>query len=202
MVDEAHHVAEDGQLAELLDILSASRQFGVTATPWRGDRFDIRHRFGEPSLTLGIEDGMRLGYLSEVRYRLYADSIDWDFVRSASEHSYSIKDLNARLFLPERDEAVREQLMAVWERTPQPRAIVFCRTVEHAEQMAALLGEVPQWRGALAVHMRPGPAGTAGAADALPQRADTDPHSCRHPQRRSRCSGRQHPLLRASHAQP
>lgn len=152
MVDEAHHVAEDGQLAELLDVLAASRQFGVTATPWRGDRFDIRHRFGEPSFTLGIEDGMRLGYLSEVRYRLYADSIDWDFVRSASEHSYSIKDLNARLFLPERDEAVREQLMAVWERTPQPRAIVFCRTVEHAERMAALLGEVPQWRGALAVH--------------------------------------------------
>ncbi|WP_405636319.1 DEAD/DEAH box helicase family protein [Streptomyces sp. NBC_01178] len=152
MVDEAHHVAEDGQLAELLDVLSASRQFGVTATPWRGDRFDIRHRFGEPSFTLGIEDGMRLGYLSEVRYRLYADSIDWDFVRSASEHSYSIKDLNARLFLPERDEAVREQLMAVWERTPQPRAIVFCRTVEHAEHMATLLGEVPQWRGALAVH--------------------------------------------------
>ncbi|MDT3728853.1 DEAD/DEAH box helicase family protein [Streptomyces sp. DSM 41972] len=154
MVDEAHHVAEDGQLAELLDVLSASRQFGVTATPWRGDRFDIRHRFGEPSFTLGIEDGMRLGYLSEVRYRLYADSIDWEFVRSASEHSYSIKDLNARLFLPERDEAVREQLMTVWERTPQPHAIVFCRTVEHAEQMAALLGEVPQWRGALAVHAR------------------------------------------------
>ena len=95
---------------------------------------------------------MRLGYLSEVRYRLYADSIDWDFVRSASEHGYSIKDLNARLFLPERDESVREQLMAVWERTPRPRAIVFCRTVEHAERMAALLGEVPQWRGALAVH--------------------------------------------------
>ena len=45
-------------------------QFGVTATPWRGDRFDIRHRFGEPSYTLGIEDGMRLGYLAEVRYRL------------------------------------------------------------------------------------------------------------------------------------
>ncbi|MGO4458041.1 DEAD/DEAH box helicase family protein [Streptomyces sp. M-16] len=152
MVDEAHHVAEDGQLAELLDVLHASRQFGVTATPWRGDRFDIRTRFGEPSYTLGIEEGMRLGYLSEVRYRLYADNIDWDFVRGVSDHSYSIKDLNARLFLPERDEAVRDQLMEVWARTQQPRAVVFCRTIEHAERLAALLTEVPQWRGALAVH--------------------------------------------------
>jgi superfamily II DNA or RNA helicase len=152
MVDEAHHVAEDGQLAELLDVLHASRQFGVTATPWRGDRFDIRKRFGEPSFTLGIEDGMKLGYLSEVRYRLYADNIDWDFVRGASDHSYSIKDLNARLFLPERDEAVREQLKEVWARTQQPRAVVFCRTIEHSERLAALLAEVPQWRGALAVH--------------------------------------------------
>ncbi|WP_328914435.1 MULTISPECIES: DEAD/DEAH box helicase family protein [unclassified Streptomyces] len=152
MVDEAHHVAEDGQLAELLDVLDASRQFGVTATPWRGDRFDIRKRFGEPSYTLGIEDGMKLGYLSEVRYRLYADNIDWDFVRGVSDHSYSIKDLNARLFLPERDEGVREELMEVWARTQQPRAIVFCRTVEHAERLATLLAEVPQWRGALAVH--------------------------------------------------
>ncbi|GAA2824338.1 hypothetical protein GCM10010441_56010 [Kitasatospora paracochleata] len=152
MVDEAHHVAEDGQLAELLDVLHASRQFGVTATPWRGDRFDIRKRFGEPSFTLGIEDGMKLGYLSEVRYRLYADNVDWDFVRGASDHSYSIKDLNARLFLPERDEAVREQLKEVWARTQQPRAVVFCRTIEHSERLAALLAEVPQWRGALAVH--------------------------------------------------
>ncbi|OON81058.1 DEAD/DEAH box helicase family protein [Streptomyces tsukubensis] len=152
MVDEAHHVSEDGQLAELLDVLHASQIFGVTATPWRGDRFDIRTRFGEPSYTLGIEDGMRLGYLSEVRYRLYSDNIDWDFVRGVSDHSYSIKDLNARLFLPERDEGVREKLMEVWGRTQHPRVVVFCRTIEHAERLAALLAEVPQWRGALAVH--------------------------------------------------
>ncbi|MEE4594093.1 DEAD/DEAH box helicase family protein [Streptomyces sp. DSM 41524] len=152
MVDEAHHVAEDGQLAELLDVLRASQIFGVTATPWRGDRFDISMRFGEPSYMLGIEDGMRLGYLSEVCYRLYADNIDWDFVRGMSDHSYSIKDLNARLFLPERDEGVREKLIEVWARTQQPRAVVFCRTIEHAERMAVLLAEVPQWRGALAVH--------------------------------------------------
>ena len=152
MVDEAHHVAHDGQFAELLEHLNSIPRFGVTATPWRGDRFDIRRQFGEPSYVLGIEDGMRLGYLAEVRYRLFADTIDWDFVKDASRHNYTIKDLNARLFLPERDEAVRDELMDTWASTRAPRAVVFCRTVEHAERVATILGQVPQWRGTEAVH--------------------------------------------------
>jgi superfamily II DNA or RNA helicase len=152
MVDEAHHVGENGQLAELLDILKGSAQLGVTATPWRGDQFDIRNRFGEPSYTLGIEEGMRLGYLTDVRYRLFLDTIDWDFVPKASEHGYTMKDLNARLFLPERDEAIRDQLITTWRTTSTPRAIVFCRTIEHAERMANLLSEVPQWKAAKSIH--------------------------------------------------
>jgi superfamily II DNA or RNA helicase len=154
MVDEAHHVGEDGQLADLLDVLKGVPQFGVTATPWRGDQFDIRNRFGEPSYTLGIEEGMRLGYLADVRYRLFLDTIDWDFVPQASQHGYTMKDLNARLFLPERDEAIRDQLIVTWRSTPSPRAVVFCRTVEHAERLAELLSQVPQWKGAESVHAR------------------------------------------------
>ncbi len=154
MVDEAHHVGDDGQLAELLDILRESAQFGVTATPWRGDEFDIRRRFGEPSFTVGIEDGMRLGYLADVKYRLFADTIDWDFVATLSEHSYTIKDLNARLFLPERDEAIRDHIIDTWRTVPAPRAVVFCRTVEHAERMARILDQVPQWKTAEAIHAK------------------------------------------------
>jgi superfamily II DNA or RNA helicase len=152
MIDEAHHVGEDGQLAEMLDILRKAAQFGVTATPWRGDQFDIRNRFGEPSYVLGIEEGMRLGYLADVRYQLFLDSIDWDFVPHVSQHGYTMKDLNARLFLPERDEAIRDQLINTWRSTANPRAIVFCRTIEHAERVAQLLSQVPQWKAAESVH--------------------------------------------------
>jgi superfamily II DNA or RNA helicase len=154
MIDEAHHVGEDGQLAELLDLLQDVPQFGVTATPWRGDRFDIQNRFGEPSYTLGIEEGMRLGYLAEVKYRLFMDNINWEFVPLASQHEYTMHDLNARLFLPERDEAIRDQLMAAWGTTTQPRAIVFCRTIEHAERLASLLGQVPQWKAVESIHAK------------------------------------------------
>ncbi|MFF5105594.1 DEAD/DEAH box helicase [Streptomyces sp. NPDC000134] len=152
MVDEAHHVGEDGQYDELLDVLSTARQFGVTATPWRGDSHDISHHFGPASFTLGIEEGMRRGYLAQVDYRLFVDNVDWDVVKAASEHEYGLADLNARLFLPQRDESIRDELAAAWAATANPRAIVFCRTVEHAERLAELLRRTPLWSGALALH--------------------------------------------------
>ena len=98
MIDEAHHVAENGQYEELLRRHADARQFGVTATPWRGDEYDISFRFGEGSFTLGIEEGMRRGYLAQVDYRLFVDNVDWDVVRSASRHSYSLAELNASSF--------------------------------------------------------------------------------------------------------
>jgi len=152
MVDETHHVGEDGQYDRLLNELSDSLQFGVTATPWRGDKYDIERRFGSTSFKLGIEDGMRRGYLATVDYRLFIDNIDWDVVRAASEHGYSIKELNSRLFLTQRDEAVVDALREAWNATVSPRAIVFCQTIEHAERMEALLRRQPEWSRASALH--------------------------------------------------
>lgn len=156
MVDETHHVGEDGFYSELLHELRDSSQFGVTATPWRGDRYDIEDHFGQASYKLGIEDGMRRGYLAQVDYRLFVDNIDWEVVKDASRRSYSMKELNSRLFLPQRDEAIRDELHAAWNSTLDPRAIVFCQTIEHAERMADLLRRIPEWRNVQAIHTGPG----------------------------------------------
>ncbi|MGW0546589.1 DEAD/DEAH box helicase family protein [Streptomyces altiplanensis] len=152
MIDEAHHVGEEGQYDELLELLSSARHLGVTATPWRGDKHDITHQLGAPSFSLGIEEGMRRGYLAQVDYRLFVDDIDWDIVREASDHSYGLAELNAKLFLPQRDEAIRDELATAWASTRNPRAIVFCRTIEHAERLADMLRRTPLWSGALAIH--------------------------------------------------
>ncbi|MBH1932775.1 restriction endonuclease [Streptomyces sp. AV19] len=152
LIDEAHHIGEDGQYDELLSILRESRHLGVTATPWRGDKHDITHQLGQPSFTLGIEEGMRRGYLAQVDYRLFVDDVDWDTVREASDHDYGLAELNAKLFLPQRDEAVRDELAAAWAKTEEPRAIVFCRTIEHTERLADLLRRSPLWSGAAAIH--------------------------------------------------
>jgi superfamily II DNA or RNA helicase len=155
MVDETHHLSEDGRMSQLLALLDEIPQFGVTATPWRGDQFDITTHFGEPSFKMGIAEGMSQGYLAQVNYQVFVDDLDWEVVRRASEEGYSVKQLNTKLFLPQRDEAVAEQLLDAWNSTVNPRCIVFCRTIEHAQRMADLLcGYCPAWRSATCLHSR------------------------------------------------
>lgn len=151
-VDEAHHVGEKSQFVELLAAAPQAMSLGVTATPWRGDQFDIETVFGKASYKLGIEEGMQLGFLCDVDYKVYLDNIDWEFVREISNEQLSIADLNSRLFLPQRDERIRDELLSVWNSVSDPRAIVFCQTVEHAKRMHAELSRVQQWSNAQIVH--------------------------------------------------
>lgn len=151
-VDEAHHTGAGTQFAEVLELCPDALRLGATATPWRGDEFDIAHFFGEPSYKIGIEEGMRLGYLVDVKYHLFVDNIDWDYVSTLSEHSYSLGELNRKLFLPQRDERIRDELLEVWMATRAPRGIVFCQTIEHAETMLSVLQGVPDWSSAECIH--------------------------------------------------
>lgn len=152
IVDEAHHVGDTGNYADILDNLPAAKRLGVTATPWRGDKYNIEQTFGPAVIRVSISDGMRYGYLAKVKYRVFTDNIDWDFVADASDRGYSMKDLNKRLFIPQRDEAIRDHLLAIWHRTVRPRAIIFCQTIQHAEHMAELLRRVPGWAGTSTLH--------------------------------------------------
>ena len=153
MVDETHHLGESGMLAALLELAQDSLQFGVTATPWRGDKFDITRIFGKPSFSMGIADGLAKGYLAKVDYRMFVDNLDWDMVRDASENSYSIRELNSKLFLPQRDEQIVDALRDAWNQTTNPRAILFCQTIDHAERMARLLQiSDPAWETATYLH--------------------------------------------------
>jgi superfamily II DNA or RNA helicase len=151
-IDEAHHLGEQGQLSEMMDLCDEALILGATATPWRGDTGDIEARFGGTSYKLGIEEGMRLGYLCDVLYRVFSDNIDWEFVRDASSKRYSLKELNTRLFMPQRDERIRDELIAAWNSTRDPRAIVFCQSIEHAERMHRTLATVPCWFNAQVMH--------------------------------------------------
>ena len=145
VVDEAHHVGETGTFQTLLGELPKTPRLGLTATPWRGDKYDVSATFGQAVFKMGIADGMSAGYLSQVDYRLFLDQMDWDAVREASEFGLTLTDLNHRLFLPQRDEAVIETLRDAWAKTLYPRAVIFCRTIDHAEEFAQLLREAG-WR--------------------------------------------------------
>lgn len=120
---------------------------------WRGDRYDISDHFGIPSFKLGIAEGMAQGYLAQVDYKMFVDDIDWDLVREASAEGYTIRELNSKLFLPQRDERIGELLWDTWTSTPNPRGILFCRTIEHAERMADFLSKyVAAWANTTCLH--------------------------------------------------
>jgi superfamily II DNA or RNA helicase len=153
MVDETHHVAESGMFSDLLDELPDAQQFGVTATPWRGDKYDIEDRFGKAVYKLGIADGMNCGYLAQVNYQLFLDNIDWHIVEEASRHGHSLKELNRKLFVPDRDAAIIDRLLTAWHATPGARVIVFCESVAHAEHFRNLLRQsLPAWQHTEALH--------------------------------------------------
>lgn len=141
LVDECHHAASPTFL-ETLNRLSYSKLFGVTATPWRGDAAQLSQIFGPPIASMGIVEGIKLGYLADVDYTMFLDNIDWGVVHENSKAKLTIKDLNARLFLPSRDEDLARQVVEFWNKNGRPQTITFCRSIDHAERLAEVISSM------------------------------------------------------------
>ena len=138
LIDEAHH-AGASIFQRCIQALDAPMLAGVTATPWRGDGFDLTSLLGRPLYQMGIADGLRRGFLSEVDYRLCADNLDWNLVQDRSNYRYSLSQLNRRLILPTRDDEAARTIRSVFLDEERRGGIVFCPTREHARSMAATL---------------------------------------------------------------
>ncbi|HTV55672.1 MAG TPA: DEAD/DEAH box helicase family protein [Terriglobia bacterium] len=138
LIDEAHHVGSE-TFRRVTDHLSEAMIGGVTATPWRGDGYDIDGLLGQPVIKIGIAEGLRRGFLCEADYRLLADNIDWQLVRSQSRNRYSIDQLNRLLLLPTRDEEAARAVRDAFDREKRRSAVVFCSSIQHANSFAATL---------------------------------------------------------------
>lgn len=138
IVDEAHHALAHG-FRTCLEHLQPKFLVGMTATPWRGDGQSLTTIFGEPVAKVSLVDGMAMGYLSKVDYRILCDNVDWDNMQSMSEQNLSIRDLNKRLFLPQRDEAVISKLKDAMREVDNPRIAIFSPSIEHSNRFADML---------------------------------------------------------------
>ena len=137
-IDEAHHVGSE-TFRRVTNHLSHAMIGGVTATPWRGDRYDIDALLGPPVTRIGIAEGLRRGFLCEADYRLLADNIDWELVKTRSRNSYSISQLNRLLLLPTRDEEAAKSIREAFEAEDRRATIAFCSSIAHAKSFAATL---------------------------------------------------------------
>ncbi len=138
LVDEAHHVGAS-TFRHVIESLDPPMLGGVTATPWRGDGYDLDQTLGSPLVRIGIAEGLRRGFLAEVDYQLLADNVDWEFVQEASKHNYALSQLNRKLILPTRDEEAVRIVKEVFDRERRQSGIVFSPTIAHARFFAAML---------------------------------------------------------------
>jgi len=134
IVDECHH-APSQSFTKLLKKLKPSFLLGVTATPWRGDEISLRPLFGNPLFSMSVVEGMQKGFLSKVDYRMLTDGIDWDEISFLSKNGNTVKDLNANLYIPERDRGMVDEIVENMKLLSNPRVLVFCRSIKHAERL-------------------------------------------------------------------
>ncbi len=140
IVDECHHAGAE-MYNNIFDHTNAGQRggpflIGLTATPWRADETDLRHYFGVPLVSIDIVEGLKKGFLANIDYRMYTDNINWPGLASLDRNrSFSPRQINRTLFINEWDDAVVYELQAVWGEQANPRAIVFCGTIDHAITM-------------------------------------------------------------------
>ncbi len=138
LVDEAHHIGAD-MFQRTIEELQPPMLGGVTATPWRGDGYDIDEILGPALVKIGIAEGLQQGFLSDVDYRLLADNLNWEAVQQMSKHRYSLTQLNKRLIIPTRDEEAARHVKQVFDEEQRRAGIVFSPTIVHAQEFAAML---------------------------------------------------------------
>ena len=118
------------------------------------DKYNIEDTFGKPSYSCGLTEGMKMGYLSPIDYKLFQDNINWDVVPDLSRHKYSIKELNKKLFIPQRDEKILDELNEVWKNVVKPKCIIFCQSINHCKELQKLMKKFIHWENAKILHSK------------------------------------------------
>ena len=138
IVDEAHHALAHG-FRTCLEHLKPKFLIGMTATPWRGDGQNLSTVFGEAIEKISLVDGMAMGFLAKVDYRILCDNVDWENMSTLTKQHLSIRDLNKRLFIPQRDEAVITEIQRVALSINNLRIAIFSPSIEHSSRFASML---------------------------------------------------------------
>lgn len=151
VVDECHRgsAREDSSWRQILEHFSGAAQLGMTATPVLRSDADTYDYFGNPAfeytLKQGIEDGFLAPYtIRRAVFDADADGVDivdgqlGDFGLAMDEGTYTTRDFERRLRLPQRTARMAKHLDSVIGDTSD-RAVVFCVDAEHAASFAGEL---------------------------------------------------------------
>lgn len=143
LIDECHHANSQSTTYQMIiaalgaGTANGPQLLGLTATPFMADpdaRLDVV--FGDsPLVSIDMIYGLQKGFLSETDYRLFTDNINWDALSDLRGEKLSPKSVNRTFFIAEWDDGVIQGIQDAWSETVNPKAIVFCGTIEHALRM-------------------------------------------------------------------
>ena len=133
IVDEAHHAAAD-TYQKVLSYFKPCFTLGLTATPERANDKSILDIFKHTAHKLDIQTAVEIGELVPVRCIRIHTNIDLTKVRFNSVQ-YNIRDLESKIYVPERNRLIVDTWM---EYVRDKRTVVFCASVNHAQEIADL----------------------------------------------------------------
>lgn len=138
IIDEAHHAAAD-TFVSIINKIEPKYLLGLTATPFRKDQRSIKKIFGKPLVKYDVIKAMQKGYLANIDYKIKNDNIDINWIAGESKKGYTIRQLNKKIFIPQRDDEICNTIFEYWNFKKPLRGIVFCNSSEHAERIEQLL---------------------------------------------------------------
>ena len=135
--DEAHHSCSP-QWARVLDYFGLMQSggpilsLGLTATPNRSDGIGLRKCFDEIIYDMGIDAGIRDGFLVDLRCWRISTKTDLDSVRITAG-DFNEKDLAKEVNTPERN----GMIVKAWARHAwDKKSLVFTANIQHALDLA------------------------------------------------------------------
>ncbi len=130
--DEFHHAAASSYKS-LLSKIKPEFLLGLTATPFRGDKVDVIEICnGNVVVNFELRTGINNEILVPYQYHGCFDSIDYSDIKRKAL-GYTIKDLDKKLVIPERDKGIIDKWISKSNRRP---TIAFCCSRKHAERVA------------------------------------------------------------------
>lgn len=137
IIDEAHHASAD-TYQKVLAYFKPAFTLGLTATPERtDDNRVILDIFKNTAHKLDIRTAVEIGELVPIRCIRIHTNIDLTKVRFNSVQ-YNIRDLESKIYVPERNRLIVDTWLNY---VRDKRTVVFCASVKHAEQIAAMFCE-------------------------------------------------------------
>jgi superfamily II DNA or RNA helicase len=136
IVDECHH-GTAVTYKKVLEYFKPKFTLGLTATPDRMDGESILEDFKNVAHKLDLKTAVEMGELVAVRCIRVKTNVDLSQVRINGIKYYS-QDLESKLFVPERNKLIVDTYIKY---VRNKKTVVFCASVKHAGEVAALFRE-------------------------------------------------------------